>query len=152
MAGWPNSQIILGVLASCIPPMKNLIIPPKHLIVFHFLFLPTKSEVQGREARDRAAREARDRQKKKNRKNRKNSARACLNGPILGRNIFFECNDLHYLVDIIAVYHNMQNQRNLMIQTRENGRKPQIWANLGPFCPNLGQEIFFSKIGLRHFF
>ena len=69
-----------------------------------------------------------------------------------GPKYFFECNDLHYLVDIIAVYHNMQNQRNLMIQTRENGRKPQIWANLGPFCPNLGQIIFFSKIGLRHFF
>ena len=70
-----------------------------------------------------------------------------LNGPILGRNIFFGCNDLHYLQDIIAVYHNMQNQRNLMIQTRENGRKPPIWAILGPFCPILGQEIFFRKSG-----
>ena len=74
-----------------------------------------------------------------------------LNGPILGRNIFFGCNDLHYLLDIIAVYHNMQNQRNLMIQTRENGLKPQIWAILGPFCQILGQEIFFWKSGLRHF-
>ena len=57
-----------------------------------------------------------------------------LNRPILGRNIFFERNALHYQLDIIAVYHNMQNQRNLMIQTRENGRKPPIWAILGPFC------------------
>ena len=65
---------------------------------------------------------------------------------------FFECNNRQNLLDINAVYHNMQNQRNLMIQTRENGRKPQIWANLGPFCPNLGQINFFSKIGLRNFF
>jgi hypothetical protein len=38
-----------------------------------------------------------------------------------------------------------------MIQTKENGRKPQIWANLGPFCPNLdidnSQKItFFDDI------
>ena len=78
-------------------------------------------------------------------------ARACLNGPILGRDIFFECNNHQYLLDIIAVYHNMQNQRKLMIQTRENGRKPPIWAILGPFCQILGQDIFFSKIRLRHF-
>ena len=72
-------------------------------------------------------------------------ARACLNGPILGRDIFFECNNHQYLLDIIAVYHNMQNQKNLMIQTQENGRKPQIWANLGPFCPILGQIFFFEN-------
>ena len=42
----------------------------------------------------------------------------------------------------MPVYHNMQNQTNLMNQTQENGRKPQIWANLGPF---------FFKTRLRHF-
>ena len=57
--------------------------------------------------------------------------------------IFFERNNLHYLLDINAVYHNMQNQRNLMIQTRENGRKTPIWAILG--------QDFFYKIGLIHF-
>ena len=38
-----------------------------------------------------------------------------------------------------------------MIQTRENYRKPQIWVILGPFAPIMGREIFFAKIGLRHF-
>ena len=38
-----------------------------------------------------------------------------LNGPILGPNIFFDCNNHQFLLDIIAVYHNMQNQKNLMI-------------------------------------
>ena len=64
---------------------------------------------------------------------------------------FFECNDRQYLLDIIVIYHNMQNQKKLMTQTRENGQKPQIWAILGPFCPILGRDIFFSKIRLRHF-
>ena len=31
-------------------------------------------------------------------------------------------------LDTIAVYHNMQNQENLMTQTQESGHKPQIWA------------------------
>ena len=38
-----------------------------------------------------------------------------------------------------------------MIQTWVIDQKPQIWLNLGPICPNLGQIIFFSKIGLCHF-
>ena len=46
---------------------------------------------------------------------------------------------------------DMQNQKNLMIQTRENGRKPQIWANLGQFCPNLAQNFFFPKSGFVTF-
>ena len=59
--------------------------------------------------------------------------------------IFFQPQDHQYLLDIMPVYHNMQNQTNLMIQTRENGRKPQIWANLGkfgPMLPNFGPNIF----------
>ena len=47
----------------------------------------------------------------------------------------------------MPVYHNMQNQTNLMIQTPENDQKPQIWENLGPFCQILAQK-FSSKIGL----
>ena len=38
----------------------------------------------------------------------------------------------------IPVYHNMQNQENLMTQTQESDQKPQIWANLRPICQNLG--------------
>ena len=55
---------------------------------------------------------------------------------------FFECNDRQYLLDIIAVYHNMQNERKLMIRTQENGitPSPPIWAIFGPFCSILGQD------------
>ena len=52
-----------------------------------------------------------------------------------GPNTFFGRNNHQNMVDIIAVYHDIQNQRNLMIKCRENARKPQIWAILGPFCP-----------------
>ena len=62
-----------------------------------------------------------------------------------GPNYFFGCNNHQFLLDIIAVYHNIQNQRNVMIQSRENARKPQIWAILGPFCPILGPDIFFFE-------
>ena len=71
--------------------------------------------------------------------------------PNLDPIIFFGCSNHQFLLDIIAVYHNIQNQRNVMIQSRENARKPQIWVILGPFCPILGPEFSFSKIGLRHF-
>ena len=47
----------------------------------------------------------------------------------------------------MPVYHNMQNQENLMTQTQENDQKPQIWANLGLICPILGQKFFFEKWG-----
>ena len=41
----------------------------------------------------------------------------------------------------MTVYHNMQNQENLLIQSQENDQKPQIWANLGLKRPNLGQSF-----------
>ena len=56
--------------------------------------------------------------------------------------LFFGCNNHQSQLFIIAVYHNMQNQRNPIIQSRENGRKPQIWAISGPFCLILDQEFF----------
>ena len=74
-----------------------------------------------------------------------------LNGPNLGRKFFFQPQDHPCLLDIMSVYHNMQNQKNVIIQTRENDQKPQIWSNLDPFCPILAQKILFSKIGLHHF-
>ena len=73
-----------------------------------------------------------------------------LNGPNLGPKIFFQPLYHFHQLDTMPVYHNMQNQENLMTQTQENDQKPQIWANLGLICPILG--LFFSKIGLRHFF
>ena len=67
--------------------------------------------------------------------------------PILGREIFFQHFAHHYLLDIMVLYHNMQNQRNLMIFSRENDQKPCFGPVLGPFGPILGQDIFFRKSG-----
>ena len=75
-----------------------------------------------------------------------------LNGPNLGPKIFFQPLYHFHQLDTMPVYHNMQNQENLMTQTQENDQKPQIWANLGLICLILGQKFFFFKIGLRHFF
>ena len=68
-----------------------------------------------------------------------------LNGPNLGRENFFMHQDHQYLLDIIIVYQNMQNQQNLMKRTRENGQKPHFGPKFGTFCPNLGREFFFSE-------
>ena len=57
-------------------------------------------------------------------------------GPIA--NYFFGCNNHQFLLDIIAVYHLIQNQRNIMIQSRENALKPHIWAILGQILPKFG--------------
>ena len=47
-----------------------------------------------------------------------------LNGPNLGpKNFFHPLYHFHQL-DTMPVYHNMQNQENLMTQTRENDEKP----------------------------
>ena len=73
-----------------------------------------------------------------------------LNDPNLGHKNFF--NHFHHFhqLDTMPAYHNMQNQE--MIQTQENDdQKPQIWANLGLICPNLGQKFFFRKSGFVTF-
>ena len=75
-----------------------------------------------------------------------------LNGPNLGPKIFFQPLYHFHQLDTMPVYHNMQNQENLMTQTQENDQKPQIWANLGLICLILGQKNFVFKIRLRHFF
>ena len=36
-----------------------------------------------------------------------------------------------------------------MIQTQEDDKKPSFGPNFGPFGPNSGHQIFFSKIQLR---
>ena len=44
--------------------------------------------------------------------------------------------DHQYLLDIMPVYHNMQNQQNLMVQTQGNGTNSkfgQIWAHFAQF-------------------
>ena len=57
----------------------------------------------------------------------------------------------HHLLDIMPVYHHMQNQQKLMTQSPENGQKPHFEPNFDHFWPFQAQIIFFSKIGLRHF-
>ena len=37
-----------------------------------------------------------------------------------GPNYFWRCNNHRFLLDIIAVYHNIQIQRNVIIQSQEN--------------------------------
>ena len=73
-----------------------------------------------------------------------------LNGPNLGPKFFFSHYHFHQL-DTMPVYH-MQNEEKLMTQTQESDQKPQIWANLGLICPNLGQYFFPRKLGFATFF
>ena len=47
-------------------------------------------------------------------------------------------------INIIAVFHNLQNQRNLNYSKSRN-TKPQIWAILGSFCPILDPDILFEN-------
>ena len=47
-----------------------------------------------------------------------------LNDPNLGPKIFFQPFIDSYQLNTMPVYHNMQNQENLMIQTQENDEKP----------------------------
>ena len=49
------------------------------------------------------------------------------------------------MLDIVASYHCMQIQGNLMNQICENGKKPSSGPNFGLFGPNLGHQIFFFK-------
>ena len=53
------------------------------------------------------------------------------------------------MLDIVASYYCMQFQGKLMNQTREKGKKPCFRHDFGPFAPNSGPQIFFSKIWLR---
>ena len=70
--------------------------------------------------------------------------RQVLIGPKFDPKNFFPPQDHNYLLDILFFCWNMQNQRNLMIQTWITDQKPHIWATLS--------QTFFLKFGLRHFF
>lgn len=69
-----------------------------------------------------------------------------LSWPNFGPSKFFEKKNNHYLLDIIILYHDMQYQPNIMIQTRESGKKSQIWAILGSFNPMLDPEFFENPV------
>ena len=72
-------------------------------------------------------------------------------GPNLGPKIFFHEFYLYYMLDIIvASYHHMQFQGQLMNQTRENGKKPSFRSNFGLFGPNFSPKNFFH--GFYHYY
>ena len=60
---------------------------------------------------------------------------------------FFGSWNYMVLLDVIPLYHYMQNKQNPMKQSHENGQKPQFWRQIAEYFG----DIFFSKIGLRHF-
>ena len=51
---------------------------------------------------------------------------------------------LYWMLDIVASYHCMQFQGNIMNQIWGNGKKPSFGPNFGPSGPNLGQQILVS--------
>ena len=48
---------------------------------------------------------------------------------------------------VVASYHCMQFQGQIMIQTQENREKPHFGSNLGPLSPNSSRHIFFQRSG-----
>ena len=72
--------------------------------------------------------------------------------PILGPTTFFQPLDNHQALQTINAYHNMQNREKLRHYEQENVLKLHLSPFLALNGPFLGQIIFFSKIGIRHFF
>ena len=62
---------------------------------------------------------------------------------------FFQPQDHHYHLDILSACWNVQNQRNLMIQTWIIDQKPRIWAQ---FAKIWAKKIFFWNLGFVTFF
>ena len=72
-----------------------------------------------------------------------------VSGPILAPldqiwalKIFFHRFDLYYMLEIVASYHSIQFQGELINQTRENSKKPSFGPNFGP---DMGHQNFFQK-------
>ena len=72
-------------------------------------------------------------------------------GPYWGQQNFFQRFDHYWVLETNILNHNMQNRQKLMHINQENGLKPHFCPFLALIGPFLGQIIFFSKIGLRHF-
>ena len=62
------------------------------------------------------------------------------NNVIKDANIFFGSWNYMALLDVIPVYHYMQNQQNLMKQSQENGQKPLFWRQIAEY---FGDTFFF---------
>ena len=50
------------------------------------------------------------------------------------------------MLEIVGSYHCMQFQGKLMIQTQENGKKPDFRPDIGLLGPNSGREMFFKYL------
>ena len=69
--------------------------------------------------------------------------------PNLGPKIFFGKFYPYYMLDFVASYHCMQFHGKLMIQTRENDKKPHLGPNFGPLGSNPGHQFsFFFNLAL----
>ena len=61
---------------------------------------------------------------------------------------FFECNNHQYLLDIIVVYHNMQNQKKTNDSNSRKWQKTPDLGHFGPILPDFGPgNFFFRKSG-----
>ena len=49
------------------------------------------------------------------------------------------------MIDIVATYHSTQFQGEPIIQTQQNGEKPNFESQLGPLGTNSRHKFFFSK-------
>ena len=50
---------------------------------------------------------------------------------------------LYQMLRIVPSYHCAQFQEKLIHKTWENGKKPSLGTDFGPFGPNLGPQNFF---------
>ena len=63
--------------------------------------------------------------------------------PKLGPKRFFSWFLPYLMLYIVASYHCMEFQGKLMNQISENGKKPSLGPDFGPFGSNLGPYFFF---------
>ena len=54
------------------------------------------------------------------------------------------------MLDNVASYQHTQFHGKCMINIQENKEKHDFGSDLGPFGPNLGCQIFFIKLVVRH--
>ena len=54
------------------------------------------------------------------------------------------------MLDIVASYHYMQFQGNLLNETWENGKKPSFGHDFGPFGQNSGRQFFYLFIFFKN--
>ena len=71
--------------------------------------------------------------------------------PFSGPTNFFQSWDHHHLLNIINIYHNMQNRHlKLMHFNQENGLKPHLGPFLALIGPFLSQQIIFQYSDHHH--